>query len=221
MLDLTLKDYLDFSILIPAILGIYRFRNIDFALRLFCCYLCIGIVFESAAFFIPKNPIISNIQNYFFIVFETVLLTFMMQLWAHRNRPIRFILFILILLCVSICIEASILGLKRFLFSLNITLGEIVISLAAIKAVVHTISKKNISQTERKIRLLILIPLLINFLFSFTAGFVMHFFYDPLNPEFYKNLYWVVIITNTVSYIFYTLAFLWAPQKEKFLLHSF
>lgn len=221
MLDLTIIDYLDFSILIPTIVGIYRYRNIGFALKLLCCYLCFGVVFEFAAYLIPKTPFISNIQNYIFTVIETTFLTYMMQMWTQKNQPFLFFLFVLILICTSICIEVSILGINSFHFSLNITLGEIIIALTAINAVAHTISKKRISQMERKIRLLILIPLLINFLFSLIAGFMMHFFYNPLNPTFFIKLYSVVSITNAGSYIFYTLAFLWAPLKEKFLLHSY
>lgn len=218
----TLRDLIDFSILVPVIVGICRFNKLNVALKLFCCYLFLGAVNEFCSYLIPKTPFRTNIQHYIFLIIELVFLLAILQMWMDSPKKIKFLrlIFVTFFIIMSISAEIYTKGMSDYRFSFNIIISVIIIVLTTTKVLVKTISKKSINQVERKIRILTLSTLLFSNLYLAATGLIICFFYNPLNAEFYINLFFGFTLLNAASYIFYTIVFLWAPPKEKFLLHS-
>ncbi|MBU3715292.1 MAG: hypothetical protein FGM46_10170 [Ferruginibacter sp.] len=213
------RDLLDFSILVPLVTGIFRYNKLNLALKWFCCYLFLGAVNEFCSFLIPKTPFISNIQNYFFIIFENFFLLATLQNWMDRDKKSKFFILFLVTSCIifSISIEIYLKGVSEYRYAFNFIISDLIVIKIVIYVFVQTITIKNIRQKDKQTRLLILIPLLIVLLNYVISGLAIYFLYEPNNIAFYQNLYWLVSITNVFSYTFYTLAFIWAPLKEKFL----
>jgi hypothetical protein len=66
-------------------------------------------------------------------------------------------------------------------------------------------------------QVLTILPLIIYSIYFIIVNLLMHWLYSKETKELFINLYSIIILINFLSYISYSLAFLWAPKKEKYL----
>ncbi len=66
-------------------------------------------------------------------------------------------------------------------------------------------------------QVLTILPLIIYSIYFIIVNLLMHWLYSKETKGLFINLYSIINLINFLSYISYSLAFLWAPKKEKYL----
>src|SRR5436305_402363 len=90
-MNYKLKILLSFCILIPAVIGLIRFRNIDSAYRPFIYCIWIGLTNEVISYILVKGRHSNVINNNIYGLIEFLLFTYQFKLWGlFRKRNILF-----------------------------------------------------------------------------------------------------------------------------------
>ena len=90
-------------------------------------------------------------------------------------------------------------------------LSIIILVILGIKILTSENFKINISQK------LIIIPVIVYFIYYSILDILMALLFNKQTQPLFINLYYIINVINFLSYISYSLAFLWAPKKEKYL----
>ena len=205
--------FLNLSIIIPAIAGIYVFKSIAKAYRYFIISICAGALHEYNAEFQFTSSILF-LSLYSFINTQFILLLYFN--WdAEKIAPIKKGM-IHALVFVLVAIDQYFEFHSAYHIQWAMITSMIGISLYGIRLL--TQSQNNfLNNREGLSRKLIIIPYLVFSVYYATINILMHFLFSKDTQPLFMNLYNVIRWINFISYISYTLALLWAPKKEKFL----
>ena len=108
-------------------------------------------------------------------------------------------------------LKDTILSSKNYdIFWISV-LSSIILIILGIKIFTGENNKIKISQK------LIIIPIIIFYIYYSILDILMVFLYSNETKTIFINLYSIINLINFLSYISFSLAFLWAPKKEKYL----
>lgn len=202
-------------IIIPVIIGWIRWRDLNTTYRYFVLYLTVGCLFESFGYWAFK-PLAMNLFNfgfnfpmhlmYFFFISEC------MQ-WRDKNKYRLAYAVVYLLMIFADLIFAD---LSRYRHSLSMLCFE-TLNLYFSLMLANRIFGVSYVKLHKKLLLMILIP---NILIQIILVKSIAFFYFHYEPGWVINfgiINYLLNAVNTVSYIIFSIAFLWIPKKEVFL----
>lgn len=197
------------SILIPILFWIYRIRDIENIYHVFAFCLIFGFINEILHIFFRGTYVsISLTSVYHFIETQCILYIFLS--WVGLKKNFRKLLHLLFFILSSIEI-VYILSSKNYdIFWISV-LSSIILIILGIKIFTGENNKINISQK------LIIIPIIIFYIYYSILDILMALLFNKQTQPLFINLYYVIHLINFISYISFSLAFLWAPKKEKYL----
>ena len=213
MQTLPLGILLNLSIIIPAITGLIVFKSINKNYRYFIISICFGAINEFNGEF---ELVQSQFIEFLYSVTSTQLILYSYFKW-DAQKIIRYKKILLHSLILLLCIVDQYFDyLSVYHIKWAMITSMIGISFYGIQLL--TQSQNNfLNANENLSRKLIIIPYMVFSVYYATINILMHFLFNSNTRDIFMNLYSVIRWINFLSYVSYTLAFIWAPKREKFL----
>lgn len=210
---LKLDIFLNLSIIIPALVGMYVFKSISKAYRYFIIITCAGALHEYNAEFQFAPYFITDLV---YSLCSTQLILLLYFNWDFKKtakyKKMMMHLFTFILVLSDQYYDY----ISSYHIQWGLIASMIGISLYGIRLL--TQSQNNlISNKENLSRKLIIIPYMVFSVYFAAISILMHFLFSKVTQPLFMDLFNVIRWINFLSYITYTLALLWAPKKEQFL----
>lgn len=208
-----------FSILLPVITACVRVKTIDASYYPFLLILLSGLLHETVSFFLiingHKNIAVFNI----YLLIEATLLLWQFYRWSPA-RPGGWLLYFLLPALVLAWIAETV-----YYRGISNRFNSVFIIASSFSYVILCINRMNsLIVTEKTL-------LLKHPVFLICGGWVIFFSYSILVEAFWmfglfeditfeNNVYLILEFVNLLVNLIFTLALIWIPSKQKFLLPS-
>ena len=203
------------SPIIPIIIGFFNYKKFSTTLKSIYYYLLFAFFYEAIESFI-KQPNIFNISKYIFILIWTSFYSSCFLYWAGVKKIKKYIIFSILFYFSIVMIEISSIGLNTYRVSFADVIIQFLFSFFAAYLINKTFSDKE-SVKEKRVKLFILIPFFVFYMYLSLIDIFMLFLYNPSTQKIFSNLYWLISILNPINYLCVSLAFYLAPKKEVYL----
>jgi len=203
------------SVIIPIIIGFFNYKKFSKPLKSIFYYLLFAFFYEAIESFI-KQPNLFNISKYIFVLIWTSFYSSCFLYWAGVKKIKQYIIFGVLFYFSIVMIEISMIGLNTFRISFADLINQFLFSLFAVYLINKTFSS-NESVKEKRVRLFILIPFFVFYMYLSLIDIFMLFLYNPSTQKLFSNLYWVIRILNPINYLCVSLAFYLNPRQEVYL----
>jgi hypothetical protein len=214
------SDILDFSIIVPIVIGSTRIRTMEKPFAIYWVLLVVGFINESIYYFI-HTPLQRNIREYSYLFIETLSLTFILLCWRRSPKRKQLFLFYSLFLFGAMLTEILMAGMHSYRVILVKFPAYSFLVILSIATIDKILSREKNNGKIASSKLLILIPTVISCIYTLMLMIVLQFFYAEEAKRFFIVLYRSFITSiNFLSYLSFSLAFLWAPKKEKFLSYT-
>ena len=207
-----------FSIIIPAIIGLVRYTKINKAYYPFIYCIWIGLINEIVSYCLIERGYYNTVNSNIFMLLESLLLLWQFKNWGLFQKKKLLLQVILMLIVIAWVLENFIFFKITRYNSYFLITYSFLISFMSISIINRLIV------TERK-------RLVKNATFILCVAFVMYYTYGVLseafwiygvdeNPDLAVKVHSITVLTNFIAILFYTVAILWMPSKQKFTLPS-
>ncbi|HVZ57706.1 MAG TPA: hypothetical protein VG870_13695 [Chitinophagaceae bacterium] len=217
-MNYTIMLITSFSILLPAIAGIVRYRKIDPSFRPFLILVWIGLANELLSVWVAENGHSNAINSNIYVLVESLMITWQFRRWGNFERVPR-----MFYLLVAILIAGW--GLENFYFFSIRSFSSwfrILYSLIIVLMSVHQINRLILRERGAMLK---------NPVFLICLGFIVYFTYKAIietfwvyglntGREFRINVYLILAWINFLVNCIFALAILWIPTKLRFTLPS-
>jgi hypothetical protein len=210
-----------FFMIIPVIMGVLRFKELDFSYRALFYSCCLIFISQSLYFFfyISVNkllPFWNNIFNYLSALCWLPVFVFLAISWSRiKNKYLLTIAFFLTCI-ISILIETYLLGLEEIRESLAILFCKL-LAILFFAYVLNDLINQNILKRNKRSKLLIILPYLIMNSYSISVELFMYFLYSEETVQVFQNLYFPIMYLGALDYMCMALSIFLAPKKEVFI----
>lgn len=214
MISFILDIVVNYSILIPAIIGIIRFKSIIREYRPFLFIIWLGVINETLSlifiFTLGSNTVNSNI----FVLLEYLLIVYQFYKWNNKGLKKYMILALLGLAVWS----ADNLVLNSITH--NNSLFRVFYSFLVVFFSIDQVNKLIIYERGPLFKnpmIIICITFLLYYGFkAFVESYNM--FHLGLSKALLRDLWIILYFVNGIANLLYALAVLWIPTKVKFIL---
>jgi hypothetical protein len=206
-----------FSVLIPISVGFWRFRQLQFPLKLFFVWLSLGFLSELLSLNTNDTGLKIQISYLYNTIALSLYINFVMLLRGSKFSWIKvFLIFsaVAVFFLTDYYLQYDVLIKKRW----GMVVSTMFCIFLSIPVVIDQFSNSTIKPYKNSV-LLILISLIVSYLFFDTLIILMAFLYDDTTKLFFFKLFKLKLFLNLLTYIAYSYAFLWAAKKETYLLH--
>jgi hypothetical protein len=200
---------------IPIGIGIWRFKDLERALRIFLAYLILGAALDHSAIMIRDITTRNSIQDAYSWI-SSVLLLLMMNEWILRIEPVIKYKHLAIIITLIMLIDHFLRPVDRP----KIPWGYLICSFIVIIQALNHVSTEltfEVGIWYKQSRLLVLLPIIIQFLYFTILMLLMSMLYTPESQKFFLRMFQIINILSIFKYTTFSLALLWVPKKEKFL----
>ncbi len=197
------------SILIPILFWLYRIRDIENIYHVFAFCLVTGLINEIMHILFRANYI-SMLMTSIYNFFESQCILYVFLSWINLNKNFKKLLHLLFFIITSTEF-VYILNTGKHNFFWIYVFPVIILIILGFKILIS--ENHRIANSEK----LIIIPIIVFYIYYTMLDILMSLLYNKQTQPLFTNLYYVINIINLLSYISYSLAFLWAPKKEKYL----
>ena len=203
------------SVAVPASIGVLKRKSLDRPYTLFLCFLLLGF-FSELIKSIPDTPLkVIRLINYLYYLTAFPLLYSSLLLWSNKMSNAKIGLGVLGIF-FSICVEVYLLGLEHTKVSFVLMACLMVSIFFSLEAFVVQLSSPG-TNTRIKPPLLFIVPQLVVFLFAVVMRIKLVFMFNPSTAPIFISLWKIPQYFNLAAYLCFSLGFLWAPNKEKYL----
>jgi hypothetical protein len=204
-----------FSILLPAVIGVLRFRKILQAYRPFVFYACVGLINELSGTYL--NEIGKSNELYFnlYVLIEFYLILWLFRNWRYEENKLLFQASAVILSAIWLfdCLIIHSIEQHVVIFELCYSFLVIFLSIDQMNHVIVT-EKQNVFLNSR---------------FVICSGFLVFYTYKALTEifllvivnvsmRFLAYVYTILIVINFITNLIHAYAAVWIPKKQKFIL---
>lgn len=210
----VLEYFIALSAIIPLIIGLLNYKKFTPPLKGIYYYLLFALFYEAIESFII-SPNIFNLSKYGFGLIWTLFYSHCFFYWTEVKKK-QYLISILVFYFSFVMIEIYVIGLNTF----RISFADLVIQFLFCFFAAYLINKtfsSNASVQEKKVRLFILIPFFIFYVYLCLINIFMFFLFSPATQKLFSNLYWVIRILNPINYLCVSVAFYLAPKKQVYL----
>lgn len=197
------------------IVGLLRFRNLDTSFRILCIYLVVGVGLDSATY-IVKDISTRNILQDGYALISTILIVFVLEKWRRKkDRPHMYIWIIATITTIMIFDFLS-----RPLDKEKIPWGYMMCGFIVILLAIRSLSEELTFGTGpwyRQPRILILLPLITNYLYFILLMLIISVLYDKHSVPYMRTMFMLLTILSMFKHFAFTFAFIWAPRKQRYL----
>ena len=197
--------------IIPTIVGVFRFKQMDASIHPFVYSIWLSVVVEIIArwaWFIKNTLIFSINYNLFMVLNFSLLICFFINLKVIKQKWAA----ALVALSIALKLAEYHYSSKFQILNLSSIFECVFLALLSIKSL-STIILFNNDQLTRSARFVILVSLLIISLFDILNTILGWVF--PISSDLTKNVNSIFVIANALVYLSYTYAILCHPTNKK------
>jgi hypothetical protein len=201
--------------LIPIAIGIWRYRDLEDAFRIFLAYLILCAALDHSDLIIRDITTRNRFQDAYSFI-SSILLLMMMNEWVRRSKPLIKYKHLAIIITIIMLVDHIFRPLDRP----KIPWGYLICSFIVIIQALNQVSTEltfGFGPWYKQSRLLVLLPTIIQFLYFMILMLLMSILYTPESQKFFIRLFQIINILSLFKYTAFSLALLWAPKKERFL----
>jgi len=204
-----------YSILIPAVIGLIRFRKIQKAYQPFLIYCLLDLLNHTLSMLLISYQGSNTINSNVFVLIESLLFVLLFRNWGTFTKKYNF--YLVSIFIIAVWITDNLIWHRLTVVN---SFFRIVYSFILIFLGIEQLNK--LISTTRK-------NLLLNSCFLICCGIVIYysykavlevfyFFYFKASDSFYINIFIILIWINFILNLVYGWAALWIPKKQKFTL---
>jgi hypothetical protein len=214
MINLILDIVVNYSILIPAVIGVFRFKSITRDYHPFLFIIWLGVINETLSlifiFTIGSNTFNSNV----FVLFEYLLIVYQFYKWNDQaTRTYAILAFLGLGVWITDNVVINIITHNNSLFRVFYSFIVVFFSIDQINKVI--IYERG--SLLKNPMFIICITFLLYYGFkAFVESYNM--FHLPLSRSLLRDLWIILYFVNGFANLLYALAVLWIPTKVKFIL---
>jgi hypothetical protein len=207
-----------FSIIIPAVLGFWKFSGTNQDYHPFFFFIWFGLLNEIISTVVNFSGSSNAINSNIYVLIESFLILWLFRRWKlFKNYNIFYALVFLYLAAwVAENLFISRITFFNSYFRILYSFGTVLMS---IQVVNQLIVRQQKSMTT-------------NATFIISIGFIIYYTYKILvevfwvyglnkNSEFRENVYNILHFINLFCNLIYALAIVWIPRKKEFIRQSF
>jgi len=217
-MNFTLQVVLSSCIVIPAIIGLIRFRFVDRAYQPFIYCICLGCSNEILNYILMRGKHSNAINNNIYWLIESLLFIYQFKRWGLFRGKMFLYGSIISILCVAWLAENFIISqIVEFDSYFIITYSSLLcfMSIALINRIIVTERGTLVKNAE----FVICVTFVIYYAFSvFSEAFRIYGLGE--NREFRLNIANISMFTNLLANLLYSYAIIWMPTKRRFTLPS-
>ncbi len=205
-----------YSVLLAVLISIVKFNKILKDYRPFVYFLVFAFLNEILSQYLSKVIGSNSINSNIYILIEFLLLLSLFKNWGYHTRKNAFYITIGVVVAVVWILDNLIFHpLTKFNSTYRIVYSFVLIFLSIDEINFIIVSeRKNVIKNAR-----FLICSAFIFYFSYKALLETFFLIEaPFSIDFYRSLLVILTFINLLANLIYTLAALWIPTKQKFLL---
>lgn len=217
-MDFLIDVIISFTIVIPALIGLVKFKKMDRSFLPFILLIWISVVNEIVSL-ITINLFHSNTINYnIHILVKALLITWQFNKWKLFERAPKLYRYLLIGLLATWIIEVMFISSIIVFASYFIILHSFIIVLMSINILNKLIVKEQDNLLKNSV-FLICIGFVILFTFSALIEIFMIYGINE-SGTFMINVYAILAYTNLFVNLLFAVAILWVPKRQIFLTPS-
>lgn len=197
------------------LVGCYNFKKLTLPYKILLGSILICFIIETINIYFLSSIFYQKLSDLIESILDSLLSYVTLLLIVHKRKIFKKVLIFLLFWFIMVFSEIKIWGLLSLYTEVMYVTIDFFILVNSLNAIVYTLNQKNLN--DKSSRFLILIPIMVFCIYYIVEDILLFFLYNQKNQEFFIGLYNVLIILNYLSFISYTLAFIWMPKKEKFL----
>lgn len=208
--------------IIPILVGLYRYRKLEFAYRLLLYSSCLVFI-NQVLYFIFKDvpgyklsPFWNNIFNYFTVLCWQPVFVFIVFSWTRVRKQALLSIYYVLFCIVSIIAEYYLIGLEEIRTSPALIINNLLAMLIFVFSLNDLLSQRLVKEI-RWSRLLLVIPFIISSIFGITLDLFMYYLYSVETENIFQRLYFVLMFVGALTFLCTALSIYWAPKKEVFI----
>jgi hypothetical protein len=206
-----------YSILLPFLISVLRFKVIAREYHPFIYLLLLGVVNEIISTILNYKGYSNAVNSNIYVLLESVMLVWLFARWKLFRRPALFYALLIFLISFWLFENFYISKISYFSSYFRI-LYSFVIVLMSIQIVNRLIVREQRSLVK-------------NSMFIISVGFIIYYIYKILveifwvyglnnSKEFQNDVYNILHFINLFTNLIFALAILWMPRKREFMLQS-
>ena len=216
MSDKFFQNFCESFICLPIIIGLIKIKQFDKGYRVFFFVLLTSLIY-TASDSLVSSPVAVNTINYIYEFVIHILLLIYLSFWHKVELKKKHLWYTALLILILMIAESCFLGMSTYRVSIVVQLLDFIFLIFTLKVLSFVISQKT-NKKEKTSKLLILVPQVCFYVFLLLIEILMTFLFNKSTMPFFIYLYKLINIINLLSYLSYSLSFLWAPSKEKYFM---
>lgn len=217
-MDVFLKYFSSYSLTIPFVISILRYKKIDDRFDPFVWMIWLGMTIEISGTLLLKFGYTNTWLINIYVLIEALLLCELFKRWQLFNAHSRLYPVLMSLIIVGWVVELLIHGSIYPAFSIFIICSSFFVVFTAIQGINTVLFKEPTHILENPVFLLS-----IGFVMFFTMAILleMFWFYGLAKSRLFRiRVYQIFMYVNLITNFTYAYALLWIPLKRRYLLPS-
>lgn len=217
-MNTELALYIGFSIAIPGIIGLIRYRQINQAYYPFLYLIWVGSLNEILSFILIKNGKTNATTLNMYYLIESWLILYQFNAWKFFVGLKKLFFALLAFLSLFWVAETVVFRSMKAFASYFIIVHSFTIVLLSIFMINFLIAKEKKKMLKNAIFLICL-----GFIFYFTYAVLVEAFYlygVSSSVAFQRAVISIMVVINLITNLLFAFAVLWMPKKQKFSLSS-
>lgn len=217
-MNFALAVIINFSVLLAGIIAIIRYKHIHKSYYPFIYFIWVGGINEILSYFLITNGFHTYVNNNIYVLAESLLIIYFFKKIKILKKAYTLLLFIisgLIALWIfENLIQSKILTVSMY-FRITYSFTIVLLSITYINNLITSIRKNIFTNAD----------------FLICASFIIYFTYRILieafwlyglnsSTKFQLVVYHIMIYINLFCNLIYTLAIIWMPKKQIFIMPS-
>lgn len=211
-----------FFIIIPIIVGVFKYKELDFAYRLLLYSSCISFINQCLNYLFYRvpgyklSPFWNNIFNYQSQLLSLPILVFIAFSWLGLQKKNQ-LTFIFFLFCItSVFLEIYMIGMDEIRGSFALLFCTLIVIFIFVNSLNYLLKKQMIIK-EKRSKLLIILPFIIGDIYSISLDIYIYYLYSDETALIFQMLYHVLMAIVALKLLCTALSIWLAPKKEVFI----
>ena len=178
-----------------------------------------SIVINTLSMWKVSSPVVINTLNYIYEFVIHILLLIYLSYWHKMELKKKYLWYTALLILMLMIADSCFLGMSTYRTSIVVQVIDFIFLIFILRVLSFVLSQKT-NKKEKTSKLLILVPQVFFYVFMLLIEILMTFLFNKASMPFFIDLYKLINSINLLSYLSFSLSFLWAPNKEKYYMPS-
>lgn len=207
-----------YTVVFPIVFGIYKFKQLDFSLRILLYDLILGLI-RDVGFDYLEGPEAKHLYQILFAIQNVSFIFFAFLIWGQKKHPFKKTTYLFLILTISFIAESIIRKTNRFSYSLIDPAAYLFLAFIGLDCLAFVLKNKK-DKKQKNWKAIWLVVFVVSNFHYVLYNILTYFFYNKNNYGFFVNLFVINLTLYTLTNLILTFLFIWHPPKQQYLRHS-